>query len=293
MICVFASHPPSTERVAKNRATAAALGVGGELGEHRYRAQVAPVLQLKPAYDKADQAVAAAGKKDFAQAKKLASEAVALAPNEGRFHQLLGDLELAQKRPQAALPHYRKAIELNPNYFGSFLGAGVAQLQAGDQSQAETWLRTSMELLPTAPAAYYLGTLSKERGDVDEALQFYKSAASSSSQYGQLAMAELVRIDLPRNPGNYIGTAGSVAADGRLVLIVENRAPLALTDIQVTPVWIDAFGRVVSEGATVRIREILRPNQRIAGDAGIGVLSRQQLANVRFRVDGARIVEGK
>jgi predicted Zn-dependent protease len=288
---LFASHPPSTERVAKNRATAMELGPGGELGAERYAAQVKPVLRLKPAYDKADEAVAAAQKKDFEKAKSLTREALAIAPNEGRFHQLLGDLELAQKRPKDALPHYHKAIDLNPNYFGSYLGAGVAQLQAGNKTQAEAWLKKSMELLPTAPAAYYLGGLAKERGNTDEALQYYRAAAGSSSQYSQLATAELLRVDLPRNPGNYIATAGQLAADGRLVLIVENRAPLALTDIQVTPVLIDDFGRVVSEGAPVRIRQVLNPNQRIAGDAGVGALSQQQLARVRFRVDGARIAE--
>jgi predicted Zn-dependent protease len=288
---LFASHPPSAERVERNRATAQQLGAGGDLGTERYAAQVAPLLKLKPAYDKADAAVAAAQKKDFKEAKSLANEAVKLVPNEGRFHQLLGDLELAEKRADAARPHYRKAIELNPDYFGSYLGAGVAELQAGDKTQAESWLKKSMELLPTAPAAYYLGTLAKARGNTEEAVQFYRAAAGSNSQYAQLATAELLRVDLPRNPGNYVATAGQVAADGRLLLIIENRAPLALTDIQVTPVLVDEFGRVVREGSTVRIRETLQPGQRIGGDAGVGVLSQQQLPHVRFRVDGARIVE--
>ena len=288
---LFASHPPSAERVARNRQTAAELGAGGELGKERYAAQIAPVLKLKPAYDKADTAVAAAQKKDFGQAKSLANEAVKLAPNEGRLHQLLGDLELAEKHADAALPHYRKAIDLNPDYFGSYLGAGVAQLQTGDKTQAETWLKKSMELLPTAPAAYYLGTLAKARGDTEEALQFFRAAAGSNSQYARLAGAELIRADLPRNPGNYVATAGQVAGDGRLVLVVENRAPVALTDIQVTPVLIDEVGRVVREGSPVRIREALQPNQRVAGDAGVGALPQAQLARVRFRVDAARIVE--
>lgn len=287
---LFASHPPSAERVEKNRATATELGAGGEVGQERFAKQVAPVLKLKPAYDKADQAVAAAQKKDFPQAKALTHEALAVAPNEGRFHQLLGDLELAEKHADAALPHYQKAIDLNPDYFGSYLGAGVAELQTGDKNQAETWLKKSMDLLPTAPAAYYLGTISKDRGNTDEALQYYRAAADSNSKYAELAAAELLRVDLPRNPGNYVATAGQIAPDGRLVLIVENRAPLALSDIQVTPVLIDNFGRVVSEGSPVRIRQVLNPNQRVAGDAGVGALSQQQLAQVRFRVDSARVV---
>jgi len=45
------------------------------------------------------------------------------------------------------------------------------------------------------------------------------------------------------------------------------------------------------EGSTVVIREVLNPNQRIAGDAGVGAVPPQQLSQVRFRVDGARVAK--
>jgi hypothetical protein len=47
----------------------------------------------------------------------------------------------------------------------------------------------------------------------------------------------------------------------------------------------------VSEGSPVRIQQVINPNQRIAGDAGVGAVSTEQLAQVRFRVDRARIAE--
>lgn len=288
---LFASHPPSAERVAQNKATLAELGAGGETGQQRYASTIAPLVKLDPTYDKADQAVAAAQKKDFVTAKKLAEDAAEALPREGRFHQLLGDLELSQKRAEAAVPHYRKAIELNPDYFGSYLGAGVAQLETGNKTQAEQWLKQSMELLPTAPAAYYLGNLARDRGELAQAAEYYKAAAGSNTRYAQLAAAELLRVDLPNNPGNYVATAGQVGSDGRLKLVVENRAPIALTDIQVTPVIVDSFGRVVSQGTPVRIPQVLNPNQRVAGDAGVGSLTQEQLSQVRFRVDSARVVD--
>ena len=89
-----------------------------------------PLRAIEPAYDKYDQALAAARKKDFAGARTLAQEASRQLPQEGRFHELLGEISLAQKQPQDALPHYQKAIELNSDYFGSYLGAGVAQFQS-------------------------------------------------------------------------------------------------------------------------------------------------------------------
>ncbi|HVF15622.1 MAG TPA: M48 family metalloprotease [Steroidobacteraceae bacterium] len=288
---LFASHPPSAERVEKNKQTAQQLGVGGELGQERYAAKTKTLRDTKPAYDKYDQALAAARKKDFSTAKSLANDAVKALPREAKFHELLGELALAEKQPQAALPHYQKAIELNPNYFGSYLGAGVAQFQAGNKAKAEEWLTKSTQLLPTAPAAYYLGNVARERGDLKQAMEHYRAAATSNSQIGQLAAAEFVRMDLPTNPGNYVGTAGQFDPQGRPILVIQNRAPVALTNIQVTPVLVDASGRVLQQGAPVRVGRTLKAGEQIAADAGLGALTQEQLPYLRFRVDGARVAE--
>jgi len=288
---LFASHPPSTERVERNTQTAQELGRGGDLGAERYAAQMAELQKMKPAYDKYDKAVAAASKKDFATAKSLANEAAKAVPREGRFQELLGELALAEKQPQAALPYYRKAIELNPNYFGSYLGAGVAQLQAGDKAKAEEWLTKSAELLPTAPAAYYLGNISRDRGDAAKARQYYQAAAGSNSNIGKAAAAEYMKMDLPQNPGNYVAAAGQFDAQGRLLVVVQNRSPLPLRAIQVTPVLIDSSGRVVQQGNPIRLNATLKSGEQTAAPSGITNLSQAQLQALRFRVDGARIAE--
>jgi beta-barrel assembly-enhancing protease len=288
---LFASHPPSAERVVKNKEMLAQLGAGGVLGKEQYVARIAPLKKIEPAYDKFHDAELAFAKKDYATAKKLTNEASQLVPREGRFYQMLGDIEMAQKHYSDALPHYAKAIDLNGDYFGSYLGAGVAELEKGNREKAEEWLTTSARLLPTAPAAYYLASIAKEKGDQTAALNYYKAAAGSNSEYGRLANAELIRLDLPRNPGNYIATGAQLDARGRVILIVENRSPVALSGIQVTPVLVDATGRIVREGSTIAIREVVNPNQRISGDAGIGTVSPDQLPYVKFRVDGARVAE--
>ncbi len=288
---LFASHPPSTERVARNKQTADELGLGGDLGADRYQAAMKPLRELKPAYDKYDQAVAAARKKDFATAKNLANEAAKAVPKEGRFHELLGELELAEKQPKNAVPHYEKAMSLNPGYFGSYLGAGVAQLQLGDKAKAEQLLTKSAELLPTAPAAYYLGNIAKDRGDAAKARQYYQAAASSDSAIGKAAAAEFMKMDLPQNPGNYIATAGQLDAQGQVIVVVQNRSPVALKDIQITPVLIDGSGRVLQQGNPVRVNAVLQSGAQIAAPTGLGNLPAQQLQALRFRVDGAQVSE--
>jgi predicted Zn-dependent protease len=288
---LFASHPPSEERVARNKETAESLGRGGEVGDAKFAARVKPLLDMKPAYDKNDKAMAAARKKNYAEAKQLANEAIALLPKEARFQQTLGEIALAEKEPTKAIGYYEKAIQLDPDYFGAYLGGGVAQYRAGNKTKAEELLEKSANLLPTAPAAYFLGEIARGKGDMQRAVKYYQAAASSQSEIGQAAAGELVRIDLPQNPGNYVATSGQLDGYGRVVLVVQNRAPIALSNIQVTPVLVDAAGRIVQTAAPVRISQTLPAGQSVAVDAGVGQLQQPQLASLRFRVDGARAAE--
>jgi predicted Zn-dependent protease len=288
---LFASHPPSQERVAKNRETAAELGAGGDLGTERFQAKLAPLRQIQPAYEKYDQALAAMQKKDVATAKSLAAEAVKLVPKEAQFHQLLGDIAVSEKKDQEALAHFQRAQQANPDYFGSWLGGGVAQYRLGNKSQAQQWLQRSYELLPTAPAALYLGNLARDGGNVDGALKYYEAAASSQGSIGQEAAREAVRIDLSRNPSNYVAAQVARDGQGRPVIVVQNRSPVPVGSIVVTPVQVNAAGQIVGKGNPVTIRGPLASGAQAAADGGLTSLSAEQLAAVRVRVDSARIAE--
>jgi predicted Zn-dependent protease len=288
---LFASHPPSEERVERNRRTAAELGVGGDLGKERYQAKIAPLKQMLPAYEKYEQALAAAQKKDYATARSLANEAARAVPREAQFHQLLGEIALAEKNHREALPHFRKAQELNPKYFGSWLGGGVAQYRAGNASQARDWLQKSYDLLPTAPAALYLGNLARDSGNADQALKFYQAAASSEGSIGQEAAREGVRLDLSRNPGNYVAAQVARDGQGRPVVVVQNRAPVPVGSIVVTPVQVNAAGQIVASGRSVTIRGPVASGAQAAADAGLSGLSAEQLSAMRVRVDQARVAE--
>ena len=172
---LFASHPPSQERVEKNKATAEELGRGGELGQQTYAARMKALRDIKPAYDKHDQAMAAARKKDFATARSLTSDAARMVPREGRFQEFLGESSLAEKEPAEAIARYQKAIELNPNYFGSYLGGGVAQYQAGDKAKSgRVARRKAPSCCPRRRLSYYLGNMARDAGNREKAMQYYK-----------------------------------------------------------------------------------------------------------------------
>lgn len=283
---LFASHPPSPERVARNQATLAELGnPDGDLGAERYAARIKPLLVLKPAYDKHDEALALAQKKDFAGAQKLAAEAVRLVPREARFHQLQGDVALAQKKPRTALGYYEKAIALDEGYFASHLGAGVARYKLGEGDRGEAQLTRSTELLPTAPAFYYLGSIAKDAGDRQRAMEYFRAAAGSKSELGQQAAVEFARMDFPQNGPRYIASAIRLDARGQVLAVVENRAPIAVSGIVLTPVLLDAGGRIAREGRPIRIGETLQPGGQIAVNAGIGTVTEEQYSRLRIRVD--------
>src|SRR5690606_11507055 len=173
---------------------------------------------------------------------------------EAQFHQLLGEIALSEKNNREALPHFQRAQELNGDYFGSWLGGGVAQYRLGNATQARQWLQRSYDLLPTAPAALYLGNLARDAGNLEGALQYYQAAAGAQGSIGEEAKREGVRLDLPRNPSNYIAAQVTRNAQGRAVLVVQNRAPVAVGNIVVTPVQVNAAGQIVGEGRQVNIR---------------------------------------
>ena len=288
---LFASHPPSQERVEQNKVAAEKLGRGGDMGTESFAAATKQLLQMKPAYDKYDQAMVAAQKKDFAQAKSLVAEAVKAVPNEGSFQVLLGQIALAEKQPQAAAGHFDKAMQLSPNYFASYLGAGIVQTQLGNKDKAEQFLTRSAQLLPTAPAAFHLGNIARDRGDSEKARQYYQAAASSESSIGQAAAAEYAKMDIPQNPGNYVAATAQFDSQGRMMVVVQNRSKVPLTGIQVTPVLIDMSGRIVQQGNPVAISAVVQPGQQVAAPSGVGNLPQEQLPALRFRIDAAKVAE--
>jgi beta-barrel assembly-enhancing protease len=106
-----------------------------------------------------------------------------------------------------------------------------------------------------------------------------------------MAAAEFVRMDLPQNPDKYVGAAGQFDSQGRLLVVLQNRAPVPLRDFQVTPVLVDQSGRVMQQASPVRVAAVLKPGEQVAAGSGIGSISQQELPYLRFRVDGARIAE--
>jgi predicted Zn-dependent protease len=291
MTGLFASHPPSPERVAANKRTMAEMGgPGGDLGADRYRAGIANVLKDAPAYAKYDQAVAAANKGDVAGARRLAGEAAKLQPREARFHSLLGELELHQKDPKGALPHLDKARDLDPGYFKPIALEGIAQYELGNRAAAEPALNRAMELLPNGPSAYYLGRIAEDQGNTARAVEYYKMVAGSKSKLGKEAQARLARLDLAQNPDDYLAIQPQLDQSGRVWLTVGNRTSVPVRNVSLQVAVVNQAGQV--HAGPVRVtsgRDVIPPQQAVRLQTSLGPYSSNEvLRYVKWKVESAQ-----
>ena len=264
---LFATHPPSEERVAKNRETAATLTTGGDLGRERYQAATARLRERQPAYEAYDEGRAALADDRPADAERSAQQALRLLPAEEHIPALLGDIELPQRDYAAAIRHYADAIDRDDNFFYYYLQKGLAHRQLRQWEDSRAALETSVRLLPTADAYYALGTLAERRGDLQAALEYYQQAGGSSGPAGEAAQEATVRLDLPANPGKYIQARGGLDNSGQLIVEVANATRVPVSDVIVAVRYADSQGAIRELGR--RINQ-LPPGQATRFATGLG-----------------------
>jgi predicted Zn-dependent protease len=283
---LFASHPPSMERVQQNRATAAALPPGGDLGRERYAAATAGLRSAQGAYASYDRGRTALAEGNVAEAESLGREAARLVPDEGHFHALLGDIDFQQDRFADAVSHYQDAIANNDRFFYYRLRKGLAHQRLSQWDEAESNLQASLDLLPTADAYYGLGVLAERRGDRAAALERYSQAATSSGAAGQAAQEAVVRLDLPTNPGRYVTVRTGLDASGMLLLEIANPTRVPIADITLIVRYADP------QGALRQVRRVigepLAPNGTLRLSTGLGPFTSQQAYEVA--IESARAV---
>lgn len=241
---LFASHPPSQERVENNIQHTATLPAGGELGQERYQRKIARLIKTKQAYEAYEEAQKALANGDAAQAKTLVEKAIAIEPHEGHFHSLLGDIEQNDKRFTAARRFYDKAIRLNGNFFYYYLQRGLLNERLKANAAARQDLERSVKLLPTADAYNSLGNLARSERQFAAAKQYYAKAAGHNSEAGQAAFGALVELDLPDNPTKYIGVRTALSRTGNVIVEINNPTPRDVTGLILALQYPDSAGRL-------------------------------------------------
>lgn len=104
--------------------------------------------------------------------------ALELRPDFPSPHSNLGTALLQRGEPAAALPHLQRALELQPRFAEVHHNLGTAQRQLGDLDAADVSYRQALALRPDFAAAHHSrGTLCLQRGAVDEGIAHLQQAA--------------------------------------------------------------------------------------------------------------------
>lgn len=224
---LFASHPPSQDRVAANRDTVQELGSpGGELGTQRYQQAIAFLTEKSYAYQNFDEAQGHLNRNQFDEALRSLEAALIEVPMEARFHGLQGNVYYQQRKYNKAEAAYARAIELDENYFEYHLGRGLVQSRIGNKTLAKQYLERSNNLLPTAVASNELGELSLAAGNRNLAKQYFGAAMNAQGDVGQSASNSFVRLDLEDQPQKYFAVQSGLTSDGFLIARVTNQTPI-------------------------------------------------------------------
>jgi len=141
---LFASHPPSEERVANNQTLVNELmpslqGRDLEVGQVRYQQAIAGIKADQEAYQLFEEAGRAIADDDLEIAMSNLDEAISMVPNEARFSGLRVDIILYQQRYRESITTYNEAINKDDSYFDYYLGRGVAYARTGNPYQAQAY----------------------------------------------------------------------------------------------------------------------------------------------------------
>ncbi len=201
---LFASHPPSAERVEANRQTLATLDTDGITGAEEYEKALARLFQTKPAYDAFDQASGMLAQGETDDALTFVNRALSIESEEPRFYGLKGQILLAKDEYDLAKAEFDKALLMDDGYYEYYLGRGLALAELEQPEAAREDLERSNQLLPTAVANARLGDLALSAGQVSVAKSYFETAMAGQGEVAEDAGIQFTRIDLAQNPMKYM-----------------------------------------------------------------------------------------
>ncbi len=266
---LFASHPPSSERVRNNRAALADFPEGGEQGGPTYIQRIAYLQARTGAYEKADRAQQLLDESPESALHAIES-AIRQEPREPLFHGIKGRILARQGQHQAAIRAFDAAIRRDTGYYGHYLGRGLAYDHLGQRARARRDLERSSNLLPTAEASHALAGIALADGDREKAKRLYRTVSRARGELGREAREAYVKLDLVDFPGRYI-TVGIYFDEDQVVLKVANS-----TSHEVRDVMIEIETIVNGVPGRPRLRELPRVGARSFEIIETGIFFREE-----------------
>lgn len=286
---LFASHPPSRERVEANRRRAAELPPGGRRGKEEYHRIVGPMKQSQSAYDKQSRGYRALQQGNATRALSLAEQAITEAPDEAAFYGLAAKALAASGDSQGAKKMLDQAIALDDSYFDYYLQRGLLeQGLRGDARAAQRDFKRSLALLPTAQAHYALGLMELDGRNQQAAMSHLKAAAGTSSEAGREARELYTRLQLPKRPQDFITVHINRDRRGYLTLTAANRSVVPVYDVRVD---VSILQQNRTYRTSVSFPELIAPDASARSITSLGPFRSDDVVRqtVRFAVGAASV----
>jgi predicted Zn-dependent protease len=283
---LFASHPPSRERVKNNEKALEKFPAGGIKGEKRFRKMIARLKNTKPAYEAYEKGRKALAEGNIDRARGLARQAIDIEPAEGLFYALLGDAEVDSGRYTVAKRYYDTAVDLNPGFFRNRLKRGLVNAKLNADAAAKADLVASVKLLPTSNAYYELGNIAKRQGDLRAAKAYFAKGASDKTDIGLKSYSALIEMDIGQNPGKYIEVRTGRDKSGRYKAELHNTTPRDISGLVIGINFVDSTGR--PRQIQKPIIGTLKAGKREVVDLGLNATT-QGIEGVRASIVAAKL----
>ena len=279
---LFASHPPSQERVDTNIMTAATLDNDGIRNKTLYQQRIHQLKTDQPAYEAYDEGKKALKDKNYSAALSLANKAISIQSKESIFYELKGLSLEGSEDQKGALAAYNRAIKLNNQLFSHYLHRGLLKQTMSDNKGAELDLIASKKLLPTQAAANALGKAFFAQGKTRQAVANWQQSAQGGGTLGRQSQVFLEKVDLPSNPDKYISSKLGLNGKGYLTVIISNRASISVSNPVIEILQYDGQWRSATQ-FTLK-KNIASGNRLTAINTGIGPLTAEQARYYQVRV---------
>jgi len=243
---LFATHPPSQERVEAYQALLASMdpAPSGKLDAEQYQKIMSPLKETKEAYQKLDDGYNAYVRGNLKQALTLAEEGLEAVPHEAHFWGLIGKIQSRSKDYSSAIESFDNAIKLNGKYFDFFLQRGLTKVKTNDREGARKDLQESLKLLPTAQAHHLLGHLDSSEKERHSAIDHFRQAGESDSPIGLKSREMAAKLELHLNPKKQVHLSAGLDRFGFLVLRAQNNSPITVHHMSIVVDVRDKDGQI-------------------------------------------------
>ena len=251
---LFASHPPTIERICENQKTLKTLintfaAKNQFVGKEEYQKKIASLKSQESAYSEYENAKKLLEHNGIEKARMYLNRALFQYPNEALFWKLKGDIFVKEQRLPQALEAYTQAIQKNPNYYLLYQARGAAYLAMQKNDAAKQDLEMSRKLLPTGDAHEMLGKIALDEGQKHVAKQHLALASNANSQSGMRARKLLESLT---GNAHEVEIEAFVDTQNRLIINVINRSEKVLDRLDLVVEEFPVQGNTVQKKVRLR-----------------------------------------